>query len=127
MRSTRTVEWVLRVAVALEFLGHGLLALRVHPPWIGFFLGVGLTAESGQRWMPIVGALDLTLAALVLVYPMRAAVAWMAFWGLWTALLRPISGMGMIELIERGPNWGAPLALLLLRDPPRSWRDWLRW
>jgi hypothetical protein len=119
-------EWVLRVAISLEFAGHGLTAISVHRPWLAFFNAVGLSVEFGERWMPIVGALDFCLAILVLVHPARAILAWMAFWGLWTAFLRPLSGQSMLEFVERGPNFGAPLALLLLRGAPRGWRDWLR-
>jgi hypothetical protein len=47
----------------------------------------------------------------------------MAVWGLWTALLRPLSGEPVWELIERAPNYLIPFALLYLRGLPRTWRE----
>jgi hypothetical protein len=35
----------------------------------------------------------------------------MAFWGFWTALVRPLVGMPIWDFIERFANWAAPLAL----------------
>lgn len=127
MKEKQLAEWVLRIGVAMEFAGHGWLALGTYPPWLAFFRAVGLNDEIGETLMPVVGVWDLFLALMVLVYPIRALVAWMAFWGLWTAFLRPLSGQPIVEMIERGANFGAPLALLLLRGAPGNWRDWLRW
>ena len=39
---------------------------------------------------------------------------YMAVWGLWTALLRPLSGEPWWETIERAPNYLVPLALLFV-------------
>jgi hypothetical protein len=50
----------------------------------------------------------------MLVYPVRAIALWLVGWGFVTALLRPLSGEPLAELIERAGNFGAPLALLLL-------------
>ncbi|MGQ0642327.1 MAG: hypothetical protein ACT4P6_16390 [Gemmatimonadaceae bacterium] len=46
----------------------------------------------------------------------------MAVWGLWTALLRPLSGEPFFDTIERAGNYGVPLALLLLSGLPRDAR-----
>jgi hypothetical protein len=104
------------------FLGHGLLALRVNPSWLVFFETVGLSVETGMTLMPLVGLLDVALALTVLVYPMRVVLMWMTVWALWTAALRPLSGQGILEFVERGGNFGAPLALLFVRGLPRSWK-----
>lgn len=34
--STKLVEWVLRIVVAGEFIGHGVFALQQKPGWIKF-------------------------------------------------------------------------------------------
>ncbi|MEK7516192.1 MAG: hypothetical protein AAB562_01195, partial [Patescibacteria group bacterium] len=60
------------------------------------------------------GGMDIALATLVLIKPMRPALLWMVFWGFWTALIRPLVGMPIWDFVERSANWGAPLALLLL-------------
>ena len=60
----------------------------------------------------LVGILDVALAVLVLVKPIKVALLWMAFWGLVTALIRwPIGPDPIWDFIERWANWGAPLAL----------------
>ena len=41
-------------------------------------------------------------------------MAHMAVWGLFTAVLRPLTGENFFELVERGANYGMPLALLLV-------------
>lgn len=118
-------SWVLRVAAASVFVGHGIHALRIESTWVRFFHTVGMSTASAERWMPLIGAFDLVLAAVVLIRPVRILLLWMVFWGLWTAALRPLSGDSIWQFFERGGNWGAPLALLLLLGWPRSKRAWL--
>ena len=124
--NTKLMEWVLRVAIAGEFIGHGVFALQGKKDWIGWFANFGVsdtgTAATILFW---IGAIDVLLAVLVLVRPMRLPLLWMVFWGFWTALLRPLVGMPIWDLVERSANWGAPLALLLLIGWPRNWREWL--
>jgi hypothetical protein len=119
----RTSTLLLRLAVAGEFFGHGWLALSVKPSWIPLITALGFEVSTARLLMPAVGALDLVLAALVLVRPMRGPLLWMTFWGLFTALLRPLSGGSWVEFVERGANWGAPLALLSTLGWPRGWRE----
>mgnify|MGYP002143851831 CR=1 FL=1 len=42
----------------------------------------------------------------------QAMLIYMAIWGLWTALLRPLSGEPFWETVERAPNYLVPFALL---------------
>jgi len=72
-----------------------------------------------------VGMLDVALAFLVLVHPVRLALLWMIFWGFWTALLRPLVGEPIWDFVERSANWGAPLALLLMLGFPKNRKGWL--
>ena len=74
----------------------------------------------------VIGIIDIALAILILIKPVRLALLWMAFWGFWTALLRPIIGMPVWDFIERWANWGVPLALLLLVGWPKNWKEWLK-
>ncbi len=110
-----SVKWVLRVAVAGEFIGHGVLALQGKAQWILWIQKFGISDPvlAGQFLM-LVGALDILLALMVLVRPMRSVVLWMAFWGFWTALVRPLVGEPVWDFVERFANWGAPLALWML-------------
>ena len=125
--NTKLIEWVLRVAVAGEFLGHGVFALQGKAQWVGWFTQFGISdPQTATTLLWYVGALDVALAALVLVKPVRIALLWMTFWGFWTALIRPIVGEPVWDFVERSANWGAPLALLLMLGWPKTLRDWLR-
>lgn len=125
--NTKSIQWVLRIAVAGEFIGHGVFALQGKPEWIGWFATFGITdVETATTLLLLLGTLDVALAILVLVKPIRLALLWMAFWGFWTALMRPIVGMPVWDFVERWANWGAPLALLLLLGWPKRAKDWLR-
>src|SRR3989338_7802341 len=123
----KKMEWILRVAVAGEFLGHGIFALQGKKDWIGWFANFGVsdqsTAASILFW---IGVTDVFLALLILLRPVRLALLWMAFWGFWTALIRPLVGMPIWDFVERWANWGAPLALLLLIGWPRNWKEWFK-
>ena len=126
MHNTKAI-WVLRVAVAGEFIGHGVFALQGKKDWVEWFVQFGVSDPTvATQLLFILGIIDITLAVLVLVRPVRLALLWMVFWGFWTALLRPIIGMPVWDFVERWANWGAPLALLLLLGWPRSLKEWLR-
>lgn len=112
MSNNKKIEWILRIGIAGEFLGHGALALQGKPQWIKWVQELsGLDASAATTFMLVVGVMDVLLAILILVKPVRIAILWMAFWGFWTALLRPIVGESIWDFIERFANWAAPLAL----------------
>lgn len=127
MNNSKTIEWVLRIAVAGEFLGHGVFGLQGKKDWIGWFAQFGVKdAGLAAQLLFLVGLIDIALAILILVKPVRIALLWMVFWGFWTALLRPIVGMPIWDFIERWANWGAPLALLLLIGWPKTIKGWFK-
>lgn len=125
--NTKLIEWVLRIAVAGEFVGHGVFALQGKSAWISWFAKFGITDPNlATQLLFVIGLIDITVAAIVLFKPIRIALLWMVLWGFWTALLRPIVGEPIWDFVERWSNWGAPLALLLLVGWPKSWKEWFR-
>ncbi len=128
MNNSKIVEWVLRIAVVGSFLGHGMFAVQGKEGWFKYFNAVGIeNPDTIISLLLFVGIVDIALAILVLVKPIRLALLWMAFWGLWTAMIRwPIGPDPIWDFVERWPNWGAPLALLFLIGWPKSWRGWLK-
>lgn len=127
MNQQKLIERVLRIAVAGEFIGHGIFALEGKNAWVGWIQKLtGVDAEMATRLLFLIGALDIAVAILVLIKPIRIALLWMVFWGFWTALVRPIVGEPVWDFVERWANWGAPLALLLLIGWPKSLREWLK-
>lgn len=120
----KLIEWALRIAVAGEFIGHGAFALQGKKQWIDWFSVFGISdASVATQLLFFIGLLDITLAILVLIKPIRIALLWMTFWGFWTAILRPIVGEPIWDFVERWANWGAPLALLLLKGWPKNWKE----
>lgn len=111
----KRIEWILRIAVAGEFIGHGIFGLQAKSAWVAWaqeLLGVNL--ETATTLIILVGIMDILLGILVIVKTIRPALLFMAIWGFWTALLRPIVGEPVADFIERWSNWGAPLALYYL-------------
>jgi len=122
-----SVEWVLRIAVAGEFLGHGVFALQGKKQWLLWIEELlRVDPSTAATLLLLVGILDIIVAIIVLVRPVNIVLLWAAVWGLWTAIVRPLVGEPIWDFIERFANWGAPLALLLLRNPAGFWKGWLR-
>jgi hypothetical protein len=125
------LHWLLRIGVAAEFFGHGLAGLYRSPAWIPYFELFGFSKQFAHDHLYYVtGTIDITMAVLVLFRPMRAVLLYMAVWGMFTAWLRPITGESWFELVERGANYGMPLAFLMLAGwggaSPRRWFERVR-
>lgn len=117
--------WILRVAAALCYVGHGAFGFITKAAWLPYFGVVGIPEAWAWNLMPWVGAVDVTVGMAVLFAPRRVALGYMAGWAVWTALLRPLSGEPFFETIERAGNYGVPLALLLATGFSLRWRWWL--
>src|SRR3989338_7650063 len=112
MNDQKKLEWILRIGVAGELLGHGVFAVLGKAYWIKWPQQLsGFHLATATMFMPAVGVMDVFLAILVLWKPIRPLLLWMAFWGFWTALVRPLVGLPIWDFIERFANWAAPLAL----------------
>ena len=121
------MEWILRIAVAGEFVGHGVFALQGKKDWVGWFSNFGITdARLATQILFFIGVTDLLVALIILIKPVRIVLLWAVFWGFWTALVRPLVGQPVWDFVERSANWGAPLALLLLMGWPKSLREWFK-
>lgn len=118
------ISYILRIGVALTFVGHGVFALSVKTDWIPFLTYVGFSETSAIKVMPLIGILDFIVAAAVLFYPIRILLFWAALWAFSAALIRPLTGYPIWDFIERGANWTTPLALLLLQGWPNSFKGW---
>ena len=89
-----TIRWILRIAVGAEFIGHGQFGILGKDAWLAYYDVLGMGESTGRILMPLTGTMDITLGILILFWPMRAPLAFMAFWGLFTATLRPLAGEG---------------------------------
>lgn len=120
--ASRGIFWALRAGTAMCFIGHGALGISRVAAWTSYFAVVGIHRETALALMPFVGYFDVALGLFALICPLRGVVLYMAAWGLWTALLRPLSGESSWEAIERAGNYGAPLALALMAVPAAGGR-----
>ncbi len=117
MTNEKKIEWILRIGVAGEFLGHGVFAILGKADWIKWTEQLtGFDTATATTFMLVVGLVDVLLATIVLFKPIKPLLLWMTFWGFWTALVRPLVGTDLWEkdiwdFVERFANWAAPLAL----------------
>ena len=110
--SNKKLEWILRIAVFGEFAGHSVFALQGRESWVGWIQQLtGVEPALAGKILLTVGLMDLTVALVVLFKPLKPIILWAAFWGFWTALVRPLVGEPVWDFVERWANWGAPLAL----------------
>ncbi len=127
MNNTKSISWILRIAVAGEFVGHGMFAFQGKQAWVGWIQQmIGVDATLATTLLTLIGMMDILVAIIVLVKPIRVVLLWATFWGFWTALVRPLVGEPFWDFVERWANWGAPLALLLIIGWPKKMKDWLR-
>ena len=125
--NNKLIEWVLRISVAGEFIGHGVFALKGKADWIYWTEQLsGMSISAATTFIFMVGVVDILLAILILIRPVRIVLLWMVFWGFWTALVRPLMGLPIWDFIERWANWGAPLALLLVIGWPKTLKNWFK-
>lgn len=106
--------------MAMCFIGHGAFGIITKEVWCNYFGVFGIGTGLSYRLMPVVGLVDIIMGIAVLLYPMRILAVWLVIWGLFTALLRPLSGEPFAEFIERAGNYGAPLVLLVLTGSASS-------
>ena len=123
-RSQQIVWWLFRMFIMWEFVGHGAFGVITKPEWTAFFAVVGIGEEWSYRLMPLVGGFDILMGFSVLFFPTRGVLAWMAIWGVWTALLRPLSGTSWTEFFERAYNYGYPFACLYFAGFATNLKGW---
>ncbi len=86
---------LLRVGIALTFIGHGVKALFVHPHFVEL---IQESAAHLLQWRPsaaqcayalrTIGVFDIAAGVLTLFVGLRAALLYMAIWGALTAFSR---------------------------------------
>lgn len=121
MENKKKIEWVLRIGVAGEFIGHGLLAIGGKTDWVKWISQmIHVSTPTATTLLLLIGIFDLVVALIVLIRPIKWILLWAVFWGFWTALVRPLVGVGWLDFVERSANWAAPLALFYLYQNKKS-------
>ena len=109
----QSVEKILRVAIFLTFLGHGIVAIQGNLQWIKYLTFIGFSSEKASETLVLIGFLDILVALTILIKPYKYVVLWACIWAFFAALIRPLSGEEIWAFIERGSNWMTPLALYI--------------
>lgn len=122
-QTTKIPEWLLRIGVFGSFLGHGVFALGVKQSWIPFITTVGFSESAATTLLPVIGTVDIVVAFLALLWPIRIVLIYATVWAFATALIRPIAGDPIWDFVERSANWAAPLALLAIQGFPKRIKD----
>jgi hypothetical protein len=118
------IHWLLRLALFCEFVGHGAFGVLTKQAWLAYFALFGIPEAWAWRLMPVVGSVDIALGTLTLVAPIRAGLLYMAVWGFFTALLRPLAGEGLWEFFERSYNFGVPGLMLWVHSARTTCPAW---
>lgn len=124
------------IAVTLTFAGHGAYALGLWPIPSNYFsmtkVIFGWEAATTKVFLGVAGALDYLLCVGLLIPKLRIPSALYAcFWGLATALARPVAGMSpelnfwgadhfVHEALLRAPHFLIPLYLAVFWYKPRK-------
>jgi len=104
---------------ASTFITHGWEAFSGNAAFVDLVIGSAdnihlRLGEGGVRQaLKLIGIMDVLLGACILLHPTRGILWWMAFWGLTTALSRPLSmGIGAWhEVALRAGNFLLPLVI----------------
>jgi len=110
----KSLELILRVAVFMTFLGHGMFAIGGNANWLIYLQTVGFSIETSKNLIVIIGILDVIVAAIILLKPHKYVVLWAFVWAFSTAVVRPLAGESIWTFVERGSNWAVPLVLFFL-------------
>ncbi len=127
MEYSKLSSWVLRIAIAGEFIGHGFLAIGGKADWVSWIQKFGVADPVLAKQLLFgIGIIDVVAAFVMLIKPFPAILLGATFWTFWTALVRPLVGVGWLDFVERSANWGAPLALLLIMGWPKTLKEWFQ-
>ena len=112
---------LLRIALALTFVIHGIEALFRVPNFVDLIIGsgqlIGLSISQGfaEAILPIIGIIDIVVAVLILCTRRLSVAGYMVCWGLITAFSRITSGgwAEYAEVLVRAAHGGVPLAICI--------------
>ena len=137
-RSTVILYSLIGTAVALGFFGHGVLGAKGEEKFGALvtgtydkLLGGSMSTDTATSIVNVIGWIDIGLAAVFAALVIGAIrhkafayspvaiglFVWAAIWGFLTALSRftaVLNGAEVWDVVERGPNYLAPAALVYL-------------
>lgn len=112
-KNDEKLDILFRIGICFTFMGHGYYAFTGKSEWIPLVQAYGFSYEQAIIILPLIGVMDMLVGASILIKPLKPIIIWAAIWAFIAALSRPLSGMDLLEMIERSSNWALPLAYLL--------------
>jgi hypothetical protein len=73
------IEWMLRIAASLCFIGHGAWGIIQKEGWIPFFDIFSISEPTAFQLMPLIGSLDIIMGILILFIPLRITLLFRFF------------------------------------------------
>lgn len=114
---------LMRWAVAIVFVAHGVEALQLNPKFTDLLigstqrtLGVELSESAAERILMAVGVVDIVVAIACVCVRWLAVIGWIALWGGITACSRIVAlgwETAWHEALTRAPHCGVPMAVAL--------------
>jgi len=114
---------MLRWASAAVFLAHGIEAGQLNPKFVDLLIdstqrlfGYSLSQSTAERWLVVIGGLDIVIAIACVSVRSLTVMWWMAFWGGAAAASRIVAfgwDKSWHETFTRSPHFGVPLAVVL--------------
>lgn len=123
MDNVKKSQWILRIGIFGVFFAHGIFALQVKESFVPLITGFGFSSSTAVSLLPLIGVLDIIVALLTLLWPLKIVLVWATIWAFMTGLSRPVAGEVILEFVERWSAWAAPLALLALQGFPKKLVD----
>lgn len=121
LETSRVFVDFMLLSTSITFLVHGWEAYSLNPPFQDLLyssfsmFGISISETINYSILKTVGLMDFTLAISILFFRNFKIFLWMAFWGLITALSRPLT-MGLEawpEFAMRIANCALPFVLFL--------------
>lgn len=117
-KSVKNVQIALRCVAFLLLLGHAWLNLIYKKSLLGQYTSLGF--QNAQQVAFMVGMIEIAMAIIVLVKPLRSLLIIFIVWKIGTELFYP--HWELFEWIERGGSYGTLLALWFTLEPAASVR-----
>ncbi len=119
-KSERGESWGLslfRLSLGSTFIFHGYEAYIGEPQFVDYtlyFFKTLMQEKDALLFLKVIGVIDIILGVLCFRIKNPWVFFYMAFWGLFTAFLRPYYHgleLGLLPMLLRAPHWGVPLLL----------------
>jgi hypothetical protein len=122
-----SIEWLLRISLAVLFFIHGLEAWLGYPVFADLIIGsvnnlagIRLAESTAVQILKVIGIIDFMVVLGLLFKPLQAVLFWALFWGTLTAFSRitAVGSTAYIEVLLRASHILGPFTLWIIIYQP---------